>query len=186
MLGSSAAFVLDGQYYAFHLDSWDWDWLPAPPPSDGVACSIDGDVVVADDKSSTVSVLAPGATAWDVERAPDRAIASPTAATVCTDTSLVASAPDLGSVEAFDLAARRWRDVSPPPFAVTGPLLGGFTGSSVVFSRPEETVVADPGTSTWRVAPPGIAVAPDRVSWTERSIGLYVEHDTLAAYNPGP
>jgi hypothetical protein len=185
MLGSSAAFVLDGQYYAFHPDSWDWDWLPAPPPSDGVACSVDGDVVVPDMKTSTVSVLAPGATPWDVVRAPTPVIASPTAATVCTDMSLVASAPDLSSVAAFDLAARRWSAISPPPFTVTGPLAGGFTGSSVVFSRPEETVVADPSTSTWRVAPPGIAVAPDRVSWTERGIGLYVDQNALVAYNPG-
>jgi len=185
MLGSSAAFVLDGQYYAFRPDSWDWDWLPAPPPSDGVACSVGGDVVVPDRKTATVSVLAPGATAWDVVRAADPVIANPTAATVCTDTSLVAFAPDLSSMAAFDLAARRWSDVAAPPFTVTGPLAGGFTGSSVVFSRPEETVVADPGTSTWRVAPPGIAVAADRVSWTEPGIGLYVDHRTLAAYNPG-
>ena len=60
MLGSSAAFVLDGQYYAFRPDSRDWDWLPAPPASDGVACSVDGDIVVPDVKTATVSVLAPG------------------------------------------------------------------------------------------------------------------------------
>ena len=140
MLGSDAAFVLDGQYYAFRPDSWDWDWLPAPPPSDGVACSVDRDVVVADVESSTVSVLEPGATAWDVERTRDRAIESATAATVCTDASLVAFAPDLRSVAAFDVAARRWSAIAPPPFPATGPLVGLFTGKIALFYRPVETV----------------------------------------------
>ncbi len=186
MLGSDAAFVLDGQYYAFRPDSWDWDWLPAPPPSDGVACSVDRDVVVADVESSTVSVLEPGATAWDVERTRDRAIESATAATVCTDASLVAFAPDLRSVAAFDVAARRWSAIAPPPFPVTGPLVGAFTGKIALFYRPVETVTYGPQSAAWRPAPPGITAPPDRVAWTDEGYGLFVVDDrTLVAYNAG-
>jgi hypothetical protein len=186
MLGSDAAFVLDGQYYAFRPDSWDWDWLPAPPPSDGAACTIDGDVVVADVETSTVSVLEPGASAWDVVRAPDHVIESATAETVCTDASLVAFAPDLSSVAVFDVAARRWSEIAPPPFPTTGPLVGAFTGGVVLFSRPEETVTYGPHTGAWGPAPPGITATPERVAWTEQRYGLFVvDGETLVAYDPG-
>ena len=150
------------------------------------ACSVDRDVVVADVESSTVSVLEPGATAWDVERTRDRAIESATAATVCTDASLVAFAPDLRSVAAFDVAARRWSAIAPPPFPATGPLVGAFTGKIALFYRPEETVTYGPQSAAWRPAPPGITAPPDRVAWTDEGYGLFVVDDrTLVAYNAG-
>ena len=127
MLGSNAVFVLDGQYYAFRPDSWDWDWLPAPAPSIGVACSVDGDIVLPDLKTATFSVLAPGASAWTAVRAPDSAVrGGPTLRTVCTDSSVLVFAPDLSSLAAFDVPTRQWSEIAPPPLPVTGPLVAGF------------------------------------------------------------
>ena len=54
MIGADAAFVLDGQYYAFRPDSWDWDWLPAPTAPDGVACSVGGNLVLTDREDGDV------------------------------------------------------------------------------------------------------------------------------------
>ena len=185
MLGSNAVFVLDGQYYAFRPDSWDWDWLPAPPPSDGVACSVDGEIVLPDVKTSTFSVLAPGASAWSTVRPTTAAIKGPALGTVCTDASVLVFAPDLSSVAAFDVAARQWSRIAPPPLPVTGPLVAGFTGKSVVFWRPEEVVDYDLAISVWRSAPPGLSATPDKVSWTQLGIGLSISDDgrTLTAYN---
>ncbi len=186
--GPSAAFVLDGQYYAFRPDSRDWDWLPAPPPSDGVACSVDGDIVVPDVKTATVSVLAPGAPAWTSARATDAVIKGPTVETVCTDSSVLLSAPDLRSVAAFDVASRQWSEIAPPPLPVTGPLVGGFTGKSVVFWRPEEAVAYGLASHAWRSAPPGLSGTPDRVSWTQRGAGLSDQRrrpHRLPRTNPG-
>ena len=98
MIGADAAFVLDGQYYAFRPDSWDWDWLPAPTAPDGVACSVGGNLVLTDAKTGTFSVLAPDAPAWSTVRRPVSG-----AATVCTDTGVVVAASDLSTVGVFDV-----------------------------------------------------------------------------------
>ena len=190
MLGPNAVFVLDGQYYAFRPDSWDWDWLPAPAPSDGVACSVDGDIVLPDVKTATFSVLAPGASAWSLFGPNYAAIKGPALGTVCTDSSVLVFAPDLSSVAAFDVATRQWSEIAPPPLPVTGPLVAGFTGKSVLFWRPEEVVAYDVGTHlatrAWRSAPPGLTATPDRVSWTQRGDGLSIsDARTLTAYNSG-
>ncbi len=190
MIGPNAAFVLDGQYYAFRPDSWDWDWLPAPPPSDGVACSVDGDIVLSDVKTATFSVLTPGASAWIAVHPTDSAVKGPTLGTVCTDSSVVLFASDLSSVAAFDVATRRWSDLAPPSLPVTGPFVGGFTGKSILFWRRGEIVAYDVGThldtGVWRVAAPGLAETPDRVAWTQLGDGLSIsDGHTLAAYNPG-
>jgi hypothetical protein len=188
MLGSSAVFVLDGQYYAFRPDSLDWDWLPAPLPSDGVACSVAGDIVLPDRKTSTFSVLTPGASAWNAVSPPH--LDTPggaTLGTVCTDSSVVVFAPDLSSVAAFDVATQQSGDIAPPSLPVTGPLVAGFTGKSILFWRLVEAVAYDLSTHTWRSAPPGLTAAPDRVSWMQNGAGLSISDDgrTLTAYELG-
>ena len=122
---------------------------------------------------------------WSAHR--DRAIASPTAATVCTDARPggLLTRPRARSTPSTWRRAT-WRGVSPPPFPVTGPLLAGFTGKQRAVLRPEETVVYDPEHGHVAGRPrPASRSRPDRVSWTQRSTALYVSDDTLAAYNPG-
>jgi hypothetical protein len=180
MIGADAAFVLDGQYYAFRPDSWDWDWLPAPTAPDGVACSVGGNLVLTDAKTGTFSVLAPDAPAWTTVRRPVSG-----AATACTDTSVVVAAPDLSTVGVFEVATRQTSESTPPPFPVTGPFVAGFTGRSVLFVGTAEVVANDSGTGTWRAAAPGLTQPPDRVAWTQVGDGLYLSDEhTLAAYNP--
>lgn len=185
MIGQNAAFVLDGQYYAFRPDSWDWDLLPQPRQPDGVACSVDGNVVLSDVKTATMSVLAPGAAAWVAVRPTDSAVRGPTLGTVCTDSNVLVFAPDLSSVAAFDVATRQWSEIAPPSLPVTGPLVAGFTGKAVLFWRPEETVAYDLATGAWRSAPPGLTATPDRVSWTRQADGLSIGDAgrTLTVYN---
>jgi hypothetical protein len=183
MLGSDAAFQIDGQYYTFQVDARTWDWLPQPRSPEPPACSAHG-ILAAYNADRTMSLLVPGANAWTVAQtvAPVDAAAR---SIVCTENEVFVYTADLTSVARFDVGARRWSDVPSPPFLVAGPLLGGFTGTSVLFSRPAESVVYGPATRTWRAAPVGLTEDPDRVAWTEFGYALYVnDEDSLVAYNP--
>ncbi len=185
MLGSDAAFLVDGQYYAFRVDTRDWDWLPQPAAADPVACSANG-TLAAYNADSTVSLLAPGANAWTVggPKAPPSPLPR---SSVCTTSDVLAYAADLTSVARFDVGAGRWRDVTPPPaLRPAGPVTGGSTGRSALFWQPSATIAYDADTTQWRAAPAGLTVAPGRVSWTQFGYGLYVSDEhTLDAYNPG-
>jgi hypothetical protein len=184
MLGHDAAFLIDGQYYAFDPDDRTWDWLPHPGSVDPVACSAGG-VLAAYNGDRTVSLLESGARAWTVGIAKAPA-AAPGASTVCTERDVLVYTPDLRSVASFDVAARRWSEIAPPAFPVTGPLEAGFTGSIVLFSRAGEAVAYDIATDGWRPAPAGPARAPDTFAWTQFGYGLSVGAERrLDAYNPG-
>ena len=103
---------------------------------------------------------------------------SPTPGTVCTDSSVVVLAPDLSSVAAFDVARAAMGEIAPPPLPVTGPLVGGFTGKSALFWRPEEAVAYDLANRHLAVGPArSHRGTPDRVSWTQSGAGLSISDD---------
>jgi hypothetical protein len=185
MLGSDAAFLIDGQYYAFRPDARDWDWLPQPKSADPPACSANG-ALAAYNSDGTVSQFVSGANAWTTA-VPKAPVAVTQGSVVCTRKDVLVSAPDLSTVASFDLAAHRWSAVPPPSFAVVGPLDGALAGTTVVFGRGAHAVVYDTGSRAWRAAPSGLAASPELVAWTHHGYGLSVtDAGTLVAYNPGP
>jgi hypothetical protein len=184
MLGTDAAFLIDGQYYAFRPDARDWDWLPQPKSADPPACSANG-VLAAYNSDGTVSEFASGANAWTTAsgRAP---VAVTAGSVVCTRNDVLVSASDLSSVASFDLGAHRWSVVPSPSFVVAEPLDGGLARTTVLFAGRAQAVAYDIGSRAWRAAPSGLTERPDLVAWTQHGYGLYVtDAGTLDVYNPG-
>jgi hypothetical protein len=184
MLGTDAAFLIDGQYYAFRPDARDWDWLPQPKSADPAACAADG-ALAAYNSDGTVSQFVSGGSAWTTARA-KAPVAVTAGSVVCTPKDLLVAAPDLSAAATFDLVEHRWNVVPPPTFAVVGPVEGALAGTTVVFGRGARAVALDLGPHAWRPAPSGLTEPPERVAWTQHGYGLYVSGaGTLVAYNPG-
>jgi hypothetical protein len=185
VFGPDAVFQIDGEYYAFRPDHWDWQWLAPLTQSDTPGCSTGS--VLARYRDGRALMLTRGARVWSASPDPAPARAVPPIGSVCTHTGLVVYAEGLDVTATYDVRAQRW-DAAPSP---TVPAAGAapsaaFTGASVVWAvAPKRVVAYDVDTRAWREAAPGLAVAPDTVAWTDDGYGLYVRGRQLDAYDPG-
>jgi hypothetical protein len=183
MLGSDAVFQILGQYYAFRPDSWDWKWLPQPPSAEPVACSVGRSLIAYTPQSARLSMLEPGATLWSTVSAAAPNPPRPDLATVCTGRGVFVYSSDLRANSFFAVARRAWIPV--PPASGTAAAGGAaFTGGSVLFGSPSESVAYDLAARSWRSAPAGLTAEPGRVTWYRVDEGLYFPRaDALAAYH---
>jgi hypothetical protein len=117
VLGDTAVFQINGEYYSFRPDSWDWYWMPHPPSPGPTACSLRGTLFTYDETAHTVVRLEPGATEWTATpRAPEGSPSATSAARVaCADSHVYVDAPDSPLVLAFDPRRRQWSEVPSLP-----------------------------------------------------------------------
>lgn len=186
MLGPDAVFMIDGEYYAFRPDRWDWHWLTPLAQADSPGCSA-GSVLVRYHDGHALT-LTRDARIWAASAEPAPARAIPPIGSVCTDTGLLIYPAGLDEPAIYDPRTGRWAPVPRPTVAVSGVApSAAFTGTSVLWRvPPSRAVVFDVATRSWREAAPGLTVAPDTVAWTDGDYGLYVRGRQLQAYNPGP
>jgi hypothetical protein len=186
MLGPDAVFVIDGQYYAFRPDRWDWHWLTPVVRTESSGCSTGRMLVRYRDGHALT--LTPGARVWSTSDDQVPAGATPPVGSVCTDAGMFVYPGGLDAPAFYDVGSQRWEPVPRPTVPTTGVRPpAAFTGTSVVWTAPRTRAVAfDVATRSWREAPSGLTVAPADVAWTDAGYGLYVQGSRLAAYNPGP
>jgi hypothetical protein len=187
MLGRKAVFVIERQYMAFRPDSWDWEWLPQPPPAAAPACSVGGTLVAYDAHNASASVLAPGAIAWTRTAAVPAALglrAADRPLGACTDSGVFVYSRDLHASAFFDLATRRWTAVEPPVLPSPGVFdAAAFSGRSLVFPRPGVSLAYDLQRRTWRPVPSDPVSRGSPVAWVRPDVGLYFSRDgALTAY----
>ena len=136
MIGADAAFVLDGQYYAFRPDSWDWDWLPAPErPTAGLRGR---QPRVYQCKTGPSRCSRPDATAWTTVRRPVPVDGEPAGDRVHRRRCSCSRRTSARSGASTSRLAKRARALASVPR--TGPFVGGFTGKSVLFVGTAEVV----------------------------------------------
>jgi hypothetical protein len=186
MLGPDAVFEIDGGYYAFRPDHWDWRWLTPLAPVDSPGCSTGS--VLARYHDGHALTLTRGARVWTTSTDPASPRATPPIGSVCTDTGLVVYPARLDAPAVYDVGSGHWEPAPRPTVVVSGAApSAAFTGTSVLWRVPPARVVSyDVATRAWREAPPGLTVAPGTVAWTGDGYGLYVQGQQLAAYQPGP
>jgi hypothetical protein len=186
MLGPDAVFEIDGEYYAFRPDHWDWQWITPLAQVDAPGCSTGS--VLARYRDGHALTLPRGARVWATSMDATPARATPPVGSVCTDTALVVYPAALDALAVYDVGSGRWEPASRPTVAASGAApSAAFTGTSVLWRVPPARVVAfDVATRAWREAAPGLTVAPETVAWTDEGYGLYVQREQLAAYRPGP
>jgi hypothetical protein len=117
-LGDTAVFQIEGQYFAFRPDSWDWYWMPQPVGAGPLACSLRGTLFTYDPAAHTLVRLEPGATKWTAtSRAPAGSPSAKSAARVtCADSHVYVDAPDSSAaVVALDPRRGRWSEVPSLP-----------------------------------------------------------------------
>jgi hypothetical protein len=184
--GPDAVFQIDGEYYAFRPDQWDWQWLTPLTQSDSPGCSA-GNVLVRYHDGRALT-LTRGARVWSTSPDPAPASAVPPAGSVCTHTGLVVYPAGLDGTATYDVRTRRWNATTPVTVPASGAApSAAFTGTSIVWAvAPDRVVAYDVDTDVWRAAAPGLTVAPDTVAWTGDGYGLYVRGRQLDAYEPGP
>ena len=142
MLGDDAVFQIDGQYYAFRPDSWDWLWLPQPRTAEPVACSIGGTLFTYDASARAVVQFGADDTRWTTApRAPEgspRASNSPHVA--CSDSTFYVYAPPSRTAYAFDPRRREWSEVPSLPASLQ-PIADA---SNAVWFRPDAALAVSP------------------------------------------
>jgi hypothetical protein len=186
MLGADAVFMIDGEYYAFQPDRWDWQWLAPLTQTDTPGCSTGS--VLARYQGDHALTLEDGARVWATSPAPVPAAAVPPIGSVCIHTGMLVYPAGLDAAAIYHPRSRRWEPAPRPTVAVSGVAASAaFTGTSVLWRVPPARAIAfDVVTRSWRDAAPGLEVAPDTVAWTDGGYGLYVRGRQLQAYNPGP